>query len=52
MKHELSSAAVVLSLAIGSEAATFLPSAQLPPNPNPPDPLVMFNGAFPSIKIV
>jgi hypothetical protein len=44
MKHDLSSAAVVLSLAIGSEAATFSPSAQLPPNPNPPDPLVMFNG--------
>ena len=44
MKHEFSRAALVLSLAIGSKAATFPPSAQLPPKPDPPDPLVMFDG--------
>jgi hypothetical protein len=44
MKHDFSPAVLVLSLAIGSEAANFPPVAQLPANPNPPDPLVMYNG--------
>lgn len=44
MKHEFSQAILAFSLAVGSEAAPFPPSTQLPSNPNPPDPLVMFNG--------
>jgi hypothetical protein len=45
MKHDFFLAVLVLSLVISSMAATdFPPVAQLLPNPDPPDSLVMFNG--------
>jgi hypothetical protein len=45
MNCDLFAAALVLALAISSSAApTFPPAAELPPNPEPPDPLVMLNG--------
>jgi hypothetical protein len=45
MKHDLFLAALVLALPISSKAApAFPPAAQLPPNPDSPDPLAMFNG--------
>jgi hypothetical protein len=45
MKHEIFLTALVLLPALCSWAAPdFPPAAQLPPKPDPPDPLVMFNG--------
>ncbi|MGA2175987.1 MAG: acetylxylan esterase [Verrucomicrobiota bacterium] len=44
MKRDSYLVVLVLSMAIGSKAATaFPPAAQLPPQPDPPDPLVLFN---------